>query len=255
MKRGTAVAAVGLLLAAVAGCAAVSGTPSSRVLHVHAAMSLADVFSDLAKRFEKRHHREHASVITSFGSSAAVAEQIVQGAPAGVFAAANPETMETVTEAGLGADEPSVFVRNRLEIAVPAGNPDKVRTLADLARPGMKVALCAVQVPCGAAAATALKAAGVTVEPDTYERHVRAVMTKLVSGEVDAALVYHTDVVAFEDHDVAGVEFPEAADVVNDYQITTLKDAADPKLAAEFVAFVRSDVGRAALSKAGFEVP
>jgi molybdate transport system substrate-binding protein len=165
-----------------------------------------------------------------------------------VFAAASPATMAGVTAAAA----PVTFARNRLRIAVPAANPAGVDELKDLADARVKVALCAEQVPCGAAAAKALDAAGLTVTPVTLERDVKATLTKVELGEVDAALVYATDVIASAGK-VTGIDFPEAGLAVNDYPIATLAGA--PDAARRFVDLVLSRQGRDVLVKAGFEVP
>nr|WP_235854215.1 molybdate ABC transporter substrate-binding protein [Nonomuraea aridisoli] len=218
---------------------------------VFAAASLTESFTRLGEAFEAAH--PGTAVTFNFGSSATLAQQIVQGAPADVFAAASPATMRTVTDASL-ADEPVTFARNKLEIAVPAGNPANVRVLADLADPGVKVALCAEQVPCGAAAAQALEAAGVRLTPVTLEQDVKATLTKVRLGEVDAALVYRTDVPA-AGGEVLGIPFPEADRAVNDYPIVVLGDAPAGDLARRFVELVLSPQGKDVLAKAGFEAP
>ena len=129
-------------------------------------------------------------------------------------------------------------------IAVPKGNPEGITALADLADPDVKVALCAEQVPCGAAAQKALDAAGVKVTPVTQEQDVKAALTKVKLGEVDAALVYRTDAKAAA-ADVDGVEFPESAEAINDYPIVALKDAPNPAGAQAFVAYVPDRAGAA----------
>src|SRR5262249_22830589 len=159
--------------------------------------------------------------------SSTLAQQIVGGAPADVFAAASPATMKTVTDAGLASGTPTVFVRNQLVIAVPAGNPKGITSLADLVKPGIKVALCADAVPCGAAAKTALAAANVKLTPVTLEQDVKAALSKVELGEVDAALVYRTDAKS-AGAKVTGIEFPESAKAINDYPIAALKDAPNP---------------------------
>ena len=135
-----------------------------------------------------------------------------------------------------------VFVRNRLEIAVPAGNPGGVTGLADFANPDLTIALCAEEVPCGAAAIKAFAAAGITPAPDTLEQDVKATLTKVELGEVDAALVYRTDVIVAGDA-VEGIEFPEAGEAINDYPIVALKDSANIDAARAFVAYVLSEAG------------
>ncbi len=219
---------------------------------VFAAASLTETFTSLGAEFEKAH--PGVKVRFNFGSSATLAQQIVQGAPADVFAAASPATMKTVTDASLTSAEPSVFVRNRLEIAVPAANPGKVDELKDLTDPAVKVALCAEQVPCGAAALKALDAAGLKVKPVTLEQDVKATLTKVTLGEVDAALVYRTDVKAAGDK-VKGIEFPEAEKAINDYPIAALKKAPAAGLAGEFVKLVLSRQAAAVFTGAGFDAP
>lgn len=230
---------------------AAAGTVSGDVT-VFAAASLTESFTELGKRFEAEN--PDAKVTFNFAGSSALARQINEGAPADVFASASPVNMTQVTDSGAATDEPSTFVRNTLMIAVPAGNPGGVTGLADLADDAKKIALCAEQVPCGAASNKALDAAGVTARPDTLERDVKAVLTKVELGEVDAALVYKTDVRAAGDK-VEGIEFPEAAEAVNDYPIVALAEAPNADGAKAFIDYVLSDEGRSVLAEAGFDGP
>ena len=160
--------------------------------------------------------------------------------------------MKTVTDAGGGAGTPVTFARNQLVIAVPKGNPKGIRGLADLTRSGVKVALCAERVPCGAAAKKALT--GVALTPVTLEQDVKAALAKVKLGEVDAALVYRTDAKAASS-DVDGVEFPESSGAVNDHPVVVLKGAPNAAGARAFVEYVTSEKGRAVLAEAGFQVP
>ncbi|WP_353814697.1 molybdate ABC transporter substrate-binding protein [Agromyces sp. SYSU T00266] len=223
-------------------------------LTVFAAASLTEAFEDLADRFEDRH--PEVEVVLNLGGSAALAQQIVAGAPADVFAAAAEPPMAAVVDASR-ADDATVFATNTLELAVPAGNPAGFTGLADLARPDLRIALCDESVPCGAAAATLLDEDGVTAAPDTLESDVKAVLTKVALGEVDAGLVYRTDVHAAAEagEAVEGVEVPSAASVVNRYPIAALADAPHPAAAAAFAAFVTGQEGRAALDRLGFGAP
>nr|WP_239095738.1 molybdate ABC transporter substrate-binding protein [Micromonospora lutea] len=232
-----------------------SGSGASTVtgdVTVFAAASLTESFTRIGADFEAAN--PGVRVVFSFAGSSALATQINQGAPADVFASASPANMTTVTDAGNGDRSPTVFVRNQLVIAVPDGNPDEVTGLADLNQPDVKVALCAEQVPCGAAAGKALAAAGVTLTPVTLERDVRAALSKVRLGEVDAALVYRTDVRAADD-DVDGIEFPESAEAINDYPIVVLKHAPNRPAAQAFVDHVLSGPGQAVLTAAGFQAP
>ncbi|WP_344448470.1 molybdate ABC transporter substrate-binding protein [Actinocorallia aurantiaca] len=238
------------LALALTACSS-SGSDGGKTVTVFAAASLTETFTELGREFEKTH--SGVEVRFNFGSSSTLAQQIVQGAPADVFASASPATMKTVTDASL-AGAPSTFARNRLEIAVPVDGRGGVETLADLADPKVKVALCAEQVPCGAAAAKALGEAGLKVVPVTLEQDVKATLTKVTLGEVDAALVYRTDVIA-AGGEVKGIAFPEAGKAINDYPITVLDGAPSPALAGEFTALVLSEQGRNVLTEAGFDAP
>jgi molybdate transport system substrate-binding protein len=257
--RTAGVVAVVLSLAALSGCggssdsdaAAASKGPSGKIV-VLAASSLTESFTALGKAFEAEHPGTKVSF--SFAASSELATQIAQGAPADVFASASPATMAQVSDAGDTAGKPVTFVRNTLEIAVPAGNPAKVTGLADFAKKDLTIALCAPEVPCGAAADKVFAAANVTPAPDTLEADVKATLAKVTLGEVDAALVYKTDVIAAGDK-VEGIEFPEAADAVNDYPIAVLKDAGKPATAQAFVDLVLSAAGQKVLSEAGFQLP
>jgi molybdate transport system substrate-binding protein len=231
------------------------GTSSGGVtgnITVMAAASLTESFNQIGKDFEAAN--PGSKVIFNYGGSSGLATQINQGFVADVFAAASPATMKTVTDAGNGDGTPAVFVRNQLVIAVPKGNPQGIAGLSDLTRPGVKVALCAEQVPCGAAAKKALTAANVKLTPVTLDQDVKQALSRVKLGEVDAALVYRTDAKASAS-DVDDIEFPESAGAINDYPIVVLKGAPNKAGAAAFIAYVQSDKGRAVLAKAGFQSP
>ncbi|MEU3852944.1 molybdate ABC transporter substrate-binding protein [Streptomyces sp. NPDC029554] len=219
---------------------------------VFAAASLQDSFTALGKRFEEEH--PGTKVTFSFGGSDSLAASITGGAPADVFAAASPKTMKIVTDAGDASGTPATFVRNELEIATLPGNPDRISSLKDLTAKGLKVVLCAREVPCGAAARKALDAGGLQLTPVSYEQDVKAALAKVELKEADAAVVYRTDVRAAGDK-VEGVEFPESADAVNDYPIALLKDAPNAEAAKAFIALVRSAEGERVLGRAGFLTP
>lgn len=267
VRRDAAPLAWALALCALVGCSAQSdagsaaseaatpdATPSADLtgtLTVFAAASLTETFDALADRFEGQH--PSVDVVLNYGGSSALAQQIVSGAPADVFAAASEATMQTVVAEGL-ASEGVVFATNTLELVVPAGNPGDVTGLADLARPELAIALCDPVVPCGAAAERLLAAAGVTASPDTLEEDVKAVVTKVLLGEADAGLVYVTDVRA-AGAEVEGIAVPDADAAVNLYPVTALADAPSPLLAQAWIALLTGPDGRAALAEAGFGAP
>lgn len=257
--RVVAVAAAAAL--SLAGCGGTgSGAPATTTgssgvtggITVFAAASLTETFTRLGRDFEAAN--PGATVKFNFAGSSALAQQINQGAPVDVFASASPANMKQVQDAGGVTATPTTFVRNKLRIAVPKGNPAGVTGLADFGKAETKIALCAEQVPCGAAAKKAFEAAGVTPRPDTLEQDVKAVLTKVRLGEVDAALVYATDVKSAGD-EVEGIEFPEADKAVNDYPIAPLAKAPNAAGARAFIDHVLSDQGRAVLTEAGFAAP
>jgi molybdate transport system substrate-binding protein len=256
-----AVVAAAGMAAGLAGCSATPAAPPkaaatasalSGSIVVDAAASLTETFQVLGDQFHKEN--PGVTVTFNFGGSSALATQIVSGAPVDVFASASPTTMKTVTDAAATATDPVVFVRNRLEIAVPPSNPGKITGIKDFTDPAKTIALCAPEVPCGAAAALVFTTAGLTASPDTLEQDVKAALTKVELGEVDAAMVYRTDV-ASAGAKVKGIAFPEAGGAVNDYLIAPLKASGSGKAASAFVAWVLSEHGRMVLSKAGFELP
>ncbi|GAA4435191.1 molybdate ABC transporter substrate-binding protein [Actinokineospora soli] len=236
MKR--ALVLVALLLA---GC---STAAAGKVVTVFAAASLTESFTALESAFERAN--PGVDVRLNFAASSALAQQIANGAAADVFASADERTMTKVT-----ADS-RVFATNRLTIAVPPGNPGRVRTLSDL--PEVVTVVCAPQVPCGNATAKALAAAGVTLRPASEEQDVKAVLTKVVAGEADAGLVYVTDARSASGK-VESIDFPESAAAVNRYPITVLPDAPSPDLAQRFVDLVLGPEGQAEFARLGFGKP
>ncbi|GAA3640029.1 molybdate transport system substrate-binding protein [Lentzea atacamensis] len=236
----------------LAGCGSPAATSTGGDITVFAAASLSESFTKLGTEFEAAH--PGSKVRFSFAGSSALAQQINQGAPADVFAAAAPANMKQVTDTGAVTATPATFARNTLQIAVPRGNPGRVTGLADFAKADLKIALCAEQVPCGATAKKVFEAAGVKAAPDTLEQDVKAVLTKVSLGEVDAALVYRTDVRAAGGK-VEGEDFAEAAKAVNDYPVAPLAKAPNAPTAKAFVDFVLSGRGREVLIEAGFSAP
>lgn len=240
------------ILLSLTACGGASGASSSeQQVTVFAAASLREAFTQIGSDFEAAH--PGTKVVFNFGGSSALASQLDQGAPADVVASASLKNMQDVVTAA-GADRPQIFARNVLTIAVPAGNPRRVTSLTDLADPGVKVAVCQPAVPCGVLAGTVFAKATLHVTPVTREADVKAVLTKVTLGEVDAGLVYLTDVRA-ADAKVTGIPIPPAVSASTEYPIATLTRAANPTLARAFVDAVRSPDGTAVLTAAGFAKP
>ena len=243
-RRAIVIAALPLALVACAG-------GGGDTVLVSAAASLTDAFGAMEEAFEDVHG--DTDVILNLGGSGALREQILAGAPADVFASADASLMEGLTTVGALARPPTVFADASMAIATPLGNPAGVSGLADFADPGLLVGLCAEGVPCGDYARAVFAAAGIEPMVDTNEPNVRSLLTKIEAGELDAAVVYTTDIAASPS--VLGIPIPESDNVRVTYPIAVL-DAAPNRAGAEaFVAFVLSTDGRAILEQYGFGVP
>ena len=265
-----------LCLSSLAGCGpalsgepaqARSGGPGRHEIVVFAAASLSEPFTQIAKAFEAQH--PNAYVTYSFGGSALLRTQIEQGAPADVFASADLANAQRARAEALIAPE-VIFARNRLVVVVPADNPGRVESLADLARPGLKVALAAPDVPAGAYAAELLRrasgvpgygldfAARVDANVVSREPNVKQALARVRLGEVDAGIVYATD--ASPDTQagrwsIRAVEIPDDLNADAAYAIASTSRSRNQELAREFVAFVISPAGQAILRRAGFAAP
>jgi molybdate transport system substrate-binding protein len=234
-------------LLAAAGC----GPGPDDELVVSAAASLTDVFAELEMGFERDH--PGIDVILNLGGTPTLRRQILEGAPADVFASAGRADMDQVGSSGLVSGTPRVFASNRLQIAVRRGNPTEVQGLADLADPGRLVGLCAETVPCGRLARMALDSAGIVAAVDSEEPNVRALLTKIAGGELDVGIVYETDVMA--EAGVEGFVIPEGVNQVIQYLIAGLAGSSNPGAAEDFVAYLLSPAGQGILSDHGFGSP
>lgn len=233
---------------ALGDSATAGGGDLTGTLTVFAAASLTDVVTEFADQLEEQNPA--LEVVLVGGGSSALAQQLLAGAPADVFAAADATTMQLAVDGG-AVGEPVPFARNLLALAVPAGNPGGVDELGDLARPELVVALCASEVPCGRAADALLRAQGVAPSVDTREQDVRSVLTKIALGEVDAGLVYATDVRVGGDR-VTTVPIDGAEEVATTASIAIVAGTSRSAAAAAFVALVTSRDGARLLSDAGF---
>jgi molybdate transport system substrate-binding protein len=268
--RRLALTVVALTAAAVAGCSSssssstASGSSSSPApaassssaaqtgtITVFAASSLKETFTQLGKQFEAAHPGD--TVKFSFGASSTLATQINGGAPADVFASASTKNMDQVVTAG-NASNPQNFAKNVMEVAVPPGNPAKVTSVNDLAKSSVKTALCQPAVPCGVVAAEVFKNAKITVKPVTLQPDVKSVLTQVELGNVDAGMVYVTDVMAAGSK-VKGVTIPADVNASTTYPIAALTHSQYPSIAQAFVAYVLSPTGEQELTAAGFEQP
>jgi molybdate transport system substrate-binding protein len=258
VRRFTVIAAA-LAAVAAAGCSSSntgsSSSPSPSAapvsITVFAAASLTETFTQIGKQFEAAHPGD--TVKFSFGPSSGLSEQITSGAPADVFASAAPANMDTVVKAG-DASNPQNFAKNTMEVATPPNNPANVTSVNDLAKSSVKVALCQPQVPCGVVAAEVFKNAAITVKPVTLQPDVKSVLTQVETGNVDAGMVYVTDVKA-AGAKVHGVTIPASDNASTLYPIATISSSQHESVAKEFVDYVLSPAGQQVLTAAGFQSP
>jgi molybdate transport system substrate-binding protein len=234
---------------AMAACSG-SGTEGNTVL-VSAAASLTDAFAEIEILFETEN--PGIDLILNLGSSSSLREQILEGAPVDVYASANDANMAQVIEAG-AATASTVFALNSLQIAVPRGNPAGIDGLEDFANPDLLIGLCAESVPCGEFGRQVLANAGITPSIDTNEPDVRALLTKIEAGELDAGITYVTDVLS-TGGDVAGIDIPPGVNVVAEYPVAVLTEAPQPSLARAVVSLLISESGREILERHGFSSP
>lgn len=254
MSRLLPAALAAALALAVTACGSSGGEQRpGRTLTVSAAASLTDVYEGLKPQFEQAN--PGTTVVFNFGGSDTLAQQVVQGAPADVLATASTRTMQTAQQAGRIQGEPVTYASNQLQIAVQPGNPKQIADLTSLVGPQVTESICAPAVPCGAATEAAERAAGVTLDPVSEEQDVRSVLQRVQTRNVDAGLVYVTDVKA-SNGQVQGIDFPQATaqGAAQNYLIGAVAGSQNADLANSWIQFVTGPQGDAALQQAGFQL-
>ncbi len=255
-----------MVMVALAGCSPGADGTADRhaTLTVLAAASLTDAFSEIGWEFEAAN--PDVSVAFNFAGSNQLATQIVEGAPADVFASANSEQMDVVMEAGrIDPAGPMGFATNRLVVVFPADNPAGLTRLQDLAKPDILIVMAAEQVPVGRYSlefldrASADPAFGPTFRDDvlqnvvSFEENVRGVLNKVALGEADAGIVYASDL--FESTGIDHLDIPDSLNSIAEYPIAALNDSANDDIAAAFVTYVLGSEGQTILSEYGFAPP
>jgi molybdate transport system substrate-binding protein len=220
-------------------------------LNVFAAASLTGAFTKAKSTLTAAN--PGLTVTYNFAGSNTLVSQIQQGAPADVFAAADMANMQKLVTAGL-VETPVTFAKNKLEIAVAAGNPKNITGLADLAKPGVSVVLEAAGVPAGDYTRQVLAAKNITVTPKSLETDVKSALAKVTSGEADATVVYVTDVAAAGSK-ATGVPIPDADQPSITYPIAVVKATKNHSAAQAFVDSAVSGDVQKALESAGFLPP
>ena len=231
----------------------------SNELTVFAASSLTDAFTEMGKAFDAK---MGTKTTFQFAGSPTLRTQLENGAKADVYASANTQQFDPLVKAGLVVGN-SIFTKNRLIVIVPKKGSGNVKTLADLAKPGVKLVIADKTVPVGGYARQVFDALNKSGQygPDyaarvlknvvSEETNVRQVALKVQLGEADAGVVYTTDVTPNILPTVIQIAIPARWNVIAAYPIGTLKGSSSPDSARAFVNFVLKD-GQAILSKWGF---
>lgn len=250
LRHRVLAAAVMSIMALAAGCDTTGERGSRDAITVSAAASLAGAFIEIGNDFMTAN--EGVEVTFNFDSSSILATQIIEGAPADVYAAADRDNMARLVDEGLIAAEATVFARNEFVLVTKPGNPEGVAGLADLPGAGV-VSLCASGAPCGRYADAILDRAGVAIPEASVTRgqNVTATLTAVAAGDAVAAIVYASDAVRAGDA-VDTVSIPGSENITADYPIGVLAGADRPDIAAGFVAYVVNGHGRAVLQEFGF---
>lgn len=230
-------------------CASSSESQGQTTLNVYAASSLATPFAYAGLAYEKTH--PGVNVQFNLGASSDLARFVEEGAPADIFASADVANLDKVESEDLLDSPPIIFATNYLEIVVEKGNPLNISSLQDLENPDLVFVMTSPDVPIGKYTAEVLKKADVSVTPDSLESNVKGIMLKVASGEADAGIVYHSEVIA-SDGQVEGVEIPAELNIVAKYPIGIISTSDNKELAHGFIDFLLSPSGRAILSQHGF---
>lgn len=262
----------GLLLILIGLPVACAASPSAHTetkqLTIFAASSLNEAFSEIGDAYHVLH--PETTIVLNLAGSQQLLQQLVQGAPADIFASASSSQMDKAVAAGLiNPTEVRIFTKNKLVIIAAKADPALVRTMEDLANPGLKLVLAAKEVPAGAYALQFLEntthVAG--FPPDfkekvltnivSYEENVRAVFSKVTLGEADAGIVYHSDVTASGISNTTGakvavVEIPDSLNIIATYPVAVLTGSSQSEAAQQFIDFLLSHEAQSILAQHGF---
>ena len=260
--RSKLISLLWLITLGISACAPATATPAHQTLTVLAAASLTDSFNEMGKLFESKN--AGVRVAFNYAGSQQLAQQLDQGAPADVFASASPKYMTAaVTSRRVNQADAQSFVKNRLVVIFPTANPAGLKTLQDLAKPGLKIDLEDKSVPAGQYSLDFLDRAikdpsfdpkfkdNVLKNVVSYETDVKAVEAKISLGEADAGIVYITDYNVAADK-LGKLDIPDSLNTVAVYPIALISDSKNPDLAKAFVALVLSPEGQAIMAKYGF---
>jgi molybdate transport system substrate-binding protein len=239
--RVAAVGAIAMLAATACG----SRQEPTATITVYAASSLIKSFTAIGKEFEAANPGIAVGFV--FAGSTDLSSSLAEGVDADVFASGDPGHMAVVADAGEASGTPVPFASNRLVVVTAAGNPRKLTSFADLATPGLRVALCSERSSCGSA--TEL----VERRPVSSAPTTNRVLDEVTGGRADAGVVYMTDALAAGGR-VSWFSVSGDCDAVTSW-ITVLKSTHQERAAQAFLHEVTGAGGRQILAAAGFSEP
>lgn len=235
------------------GSSTTAGSDLEGTITVSAATSLTDAFTEIADDFTAAN--PDVEVTFNFESSTTLSTQILEGAPADVYASADEANMALLTAGDLVSHGPEVFTRNELVIVTKPGNPEGISTVADLADAGV-ISLCGEDVPCGKYAQEVLDNAGVTIPESSVTRgqNVGATLTAVAEGDAVAGIVYVTDAASAGDA-VEAISIPADINAIAVYPIGVIETSENSTVAEAFMSYVLGEEGQAILADHGFLPP
>ncbi len=205
------------------------------------------------------------TLVVSTDSSATLATQIAQGAPADVFLAADVANPQKLAADGFADGDPVAFAGNALTIIVPLDNPAGLTTPFDLGIPGVRVVAAGNEVPITKYAgqlidnlatepgAPADFAASYQANIVSREDNVGAVRSKIELREGDAGIVYVTDAAASDE--VATIDVPPGANVPATYAGIVVRSSPNIGSARAFLDWLAGPAGQEILGGLGFLPP
>lgn len=250
-----------LLLLSLTGC----DDTDEATITIYAASSLIDAFEQLADAFERQN--PSVTVLRNYAASSQLALQIIEGAPADVFASANPNQMDVVFNEGLISSQQVQFASNELILITPIGNPANINDLNDITQPNVRILLAEAVVPIREYTDAVLTAYGTGQSLNNYpqavqsnvvseEGNVRLIAAKVALGEVDAGFVYRSDVTTDIAEQVVQIEIPPEYNVNAAYWIAPIESGnSHADVAEAFIEFVLSPTGQEILGEWGFSSP
>ena len=243
-------------LAVVSGYGRPRATAQTKVeLTVSAAISLKDALDEIAQLY----YAEAPGTVIHFnlGGSGTLQHQIEQGAPVDVFVSASEDQMNSLDSEGLlSPGTRKDLVKNTVVLIVPKGKSG-ISSFQDLARPEVKeIAIGDPQtVPAGKYAQEVLTHFQLyeQLKPKlVLTKDVRQALTYVVTGNVDAGIVYATDAKISAAVSVVATA-PEDSHAPTIYPVATLKASKQPAEAKRFLDFLTSEKAQGVFEKYGFK--